>query len=81
MRRTALKPRNGVRVVIPKTMTHGSELIILTRETYEREIRRGREVATALQKIAEGEQAYREGRTLQASSLEEALKLHAKRSH
>ena len=68
-------------MMIPKTFTHGMELVILTREVYEREVKRSQEIADALQAIAEGERAYRERRTLKASSLEEALKLHAKRSH
>lgn len=80
MRRATRTARNGVKIVIPKALTHGMELIILSRETYEREVRRGKEIADALQVIAEGERAYREGRTLKAASLEEALKLHAKRS-
>ena len=81
LRRATSKSGNGVRMVIPKTLTRGRELVVLTRETYEREVKRGRQIADALQAIAEGERAYREGRTLKASSLEEALKLHAKRSH
>ena len=80
MRRVVAKLRNGVRVVIPKALTHGMELVVMTREEYEREVRRSKEIAHALQRIAEGERAHREGRTLKASSLEEALKLHAKRS-
>lgn len=69
------------RMLIPKAFTHGMELVILPRAVYEREVQRGKEVAEALQMIAEGERAYRTRRTLKASSLEEALKLHAKRSH
>lgn len=80
MRRTIPKARNGVRIVIPKALTHGMELIILSRDTYEREVRRGKEIAWTLQIIAEGERAYREERTLKAASLAEALKLHDKRS-
>ena len=56
------------------------ELVILTRDVYEREVTRSKEITDALQAIAEGERAHREGRTLKAASLEEALKLHAKRS-
>ena len=76
-----MKLLNGLRIVIPKQLTGGAELIVLSRETYEREVRRGKAIADALQIIAEGERAYREGRTLKASSLEEALRLHAKRLH
>ena len=80
MHRAVSKARNGSIVSIPRRMTHGKELVVLTREEYERIVRRTRDITEALQIIAEGEQAYREGRTLKASSLEEALKLHAKRS-
>jgi len=78
MRQTASKRKNSV--VIPKTFTRGMELVILTREVYEREVTRSKEIADALQAIAEGERAHREGRTLKAASLDEALKLHARRS-
>lgn len=79
-RGTARLRHRGV-VSIPRTLTHGRELVVLTREEYEKEILRSREIAEALRIVAEGEREYREGRTLKASSLEEALKLHAKRSH
>ena len=81
MRRATFKVGNAPRLVIPKAFTHGMELVILTREVYEREVKRTQEITEALQAITEGERAYREGRTLKATSLEEALKLHAKRSH
>jgi hypothetical protein len=81
MRRVTSKPHSSPPLVIPKALTHGIELIVLTRETYEREVKRGKDIARALQVIAEGEHAHREGRTVRASSLEDALKRHAKRSH
>lgn len=81
MRRAAPKWRPGKRIVIPRALTLGAELVVLTREAYEQEILRGKEIADTLRIIAEGERAYREGRALKASSLEEALKLHAKHSH
>lgn len=81
MRQIASKSPHGRRFVIPKALTGGMDLIILTRDVYEREVRQGREIANALQLIAEGERAHREGRTLKASSLQKALALHAKRSH
>ena len=81
MPRAVSKARNGSIVSIPRRMTHGKELIVLTREEYERIVRRTRDIAEALQILAEGEQAHREGRTLRASSLEEALRLHAKHPH
>ena len=79
IRRAISKIRHGRMVSIPRTVTRGKELVVLTRDEYERVIRHTREVVEALQIIAEGEQAHREGRTLKASSLEEALRLHAKR--
>ena len=81
MRHVTSRPRHNPPLVIPKALTHGIELIVLTRETYEREVKRGKDIAHALQVIVEGEQAHREGRTVRASSLEDALKQHAKRSH
>lgn len=76
----AMARHRGV-VSIPRTLTHGRELVVLTREEYEKEVLRSREIAEALRIVAEGEREYREGRTLKASSLEEALRLHAKRPH
>ncbi len=64
---------------IPKRLTKGKELVVLTKEEYERLVQRREETLHALRVIAEGERAHREGKTLQASSLEEALRLHAKR--
>ena len=81
MHRGIPRARHSSVVAIPRTLTHGRELVVLTREEYEREVLHSREVAQALRVIAEGEREYREGRILKASSLEEALKLHAKRSH
>lgn len=68
-------------VSIPRKITKGEELVVLTRKEYERLRRRTEETKQVLQIIAEGEKEYRKGRTIVASSLEEALKLHAKRPH
>ena len=81
MHRGVARARYSSVIAIPRTLTHGRELVVLTREEYEKEVLHSREIAEALRAIAEGEREYREGRTLKASSLEEALKLHAKRSH
>ncbi len=81
MHRSMARVRHSRVIAIPRTVTHGRELVILTRDAYEQEVRRSREIAEALHTIAEGEREYQAGRTLKASSLEEALKLHAKRSH
>ncbi|MBI3302406.1 MAG: hypothetical protein HYZ72_10080, partial [Deltaproteobacteria bacterium] len=70
MRRGVSKTRNGSIVSIPRAITHGRELVVLTRKEYERAVGRTQEVVEALHMIAEGERAYREGRTLKASSLE-----------
>ena len=73
-----MKINHGI-ITIPPKVTGGEELIILTRQEYERRIRKARGTAKALEIIAEGEQAYRDKRTIQAASLEEALKIYAKR--
>ena len=66
-------------VTIPRRITHGEELVVLPREEYERIIRHNAEVVQALRVIAEGERAHREGKTIKASSLREALKIYAKK--
>ncbi len=68
--RRSLKSRNGSVMVIPHTLTNGKDLVVLTRDEYE-----------TLHVIAEGERAYRVRKTVKASSLEDALKLHARRAH
>lgn len=75
-----IKMKNtGSVLTIPKKLTKGEELIVLTRREYENSVRHNREILEVLKIIAEGEQAYREGKTISASSLDEALKLYAKR--
>lgn len=71
----------GPMLTIPKRITHGDELVLLRKDEYERLIHHNEEIAHALKVIAEGEKDLREGRTVMASSLKEALKIHAKRSH
>lgn len=71
----------GPTLTIPKRITHGEELVLLRKDEYERLIRYKEEIAHALRVIAEGEKAYRGGRTIKAASLKEALKIYAKRSH
>ena len=66
-------------LTIPRRITHGEELVVLPKSEYERIIRCNQEVAHALRVIAEGERAYRDGKTIKASSLKEALSLYAKR--
>ena len=73
-----MKNIGGV-MTIPQKLTKGEELIILTRREYENRVRQNKEILKVLKTIAEGEKAYRNGRTIFASSLEEALKHHAKR--
>lgn len=70
----------GPILTIPKRITHGEELVLLRKDEYERLIHRAEEIAQALRVIADGEKAYREGRTIKACSLKEALKIYAKRS-
>jgi len=67
-------------LTIPKTITHGEELVVLARTEYERLIRHREEVAHALRVIAQGEKDYREGKTIRAQTLKEALKIYARRS-
>mgnify|MGYP001596334937 FL=1 len=69
----------GLTLTIHKQMTHGEELVLLRKDEYERLIHHKEEVTRALRIIAEGEKAYRDGRTIKASSLKEALRLYAKR--
>lgn len=71
----------GPILTVPKRLTHGEELVVLRKDEYERLLRRTEGIADALKIIAEGERAYREGRTVKASSLKEALRLYAKRPH
>jgi len=68
-------------VTIPRKITNGKELIILTREEYNNRLKRSKEVFTALQIIAEGERVYRQGKTVVSSSPKEALKMYAKRKN
>ena len=71
----------GFTLTIPKRLTHGEELVVLRRDEYNHLLRQAQETADALKIIAEGENAYRQGQTVKASSLKEALKIYAKRSH
>ena len=73
-----MKNISGV-LTIPQKLTKGEESIILTRREYENRVQQNKEILKVLKTIADGEKAYRNGRTLSASSLEEALKHHAKR--
>ena len=80
VRRHAPKARNGSPFVIPRALTNGKDLVVLTREEYERNIRLSGKILHTLQVIAEGERAHREGRTVKSASLDEALRQHARRS-
>ncbi|PIU68020.1 MAG: hypothetical protein COS84_02245 [Armatimonadetes bacterium CG07_land_8_20_14_0_80_40_9] len=68
--------RSNTIVTIPQKLTKGKELVVLTREEYEKILNHNEKVAEVLKIIAEGEEAYREKRTIAASSLEEALKIY-----
>ena len=72
-----MKNLSGV-VTIPQKLTKGEELVILTRSEYENSVRQNKEILKVLKTITEGEKAYRNGRTISASSLQEALKYRAK---
>jgi len=74
---------NGVKTIlehinIPKRLTKGKELVVLTKEEYERLVKQREEILHALHVMTEGEKAYREGKTLRASSLQEALRFRAR---
>lgn len=71
----------GPMLTIPKRITHGEELVLLRKDEYERLIHHKEEIVHALSVIAEGEKAYREGRTIKASSLKEALKIYDRRAY
>ncbi|MEK6647419.1 MAG: hypothetical protein AABY84_12185 [Candidatus Firestonebacteria bacterium] len=65
-------------ISIPKRITKGKELVVLTKDEYNRLVETKKETLQILQIIAEGEKAYREGKTIVASSLKQALKFNAK---
>ncbi len=69
---------NAHMINIPKKLTGGKELVVLSRDEYEHLVRRNQEIVEVLQIIADGEKAYRQGKTIVASSLDEALKIYAK---
>ena len=62
---------------IPKRLTNGKELVVVQKDEYERLVKRDQEVKHALKVIAQGEKDYREGKTVKASCLREALKIYA----
>ena len=68
-------------ITIPRRITHGEELIILTREEYERRVRQTGEILRTLKIIAQGEKELKEGKTIIAASLKEALKTYAEARH
>jgi len=61
---------------IPRRFTKGKELVILTKDEYNRLVKHKEETIEVLRIIAEEEKAYREGKTISASSLEQALKTY-----
>ncbi|MBI3323913.1 MAG: hypothetical protein HYZ92_01355 [Candidatus Omnitrophica bacterium] len=56
-------------VTIPKRLTHGTELVVVSRKEYERLLRHLAETQDALGKIRRGEQEYRAGKTRVIRSL------------
>ena len=71
----------GPVLTLPKRLTNGEELVVLRKDEYDRLVHQSEEIGSALKIIAEGEQAYRQGRTVKASSLKEAIRLYGKRAH
>lgn len=58
-------------LTIPKSITHGEELIVVRRSEYERLQKHLAEVRDALSKIKIGEREVREGKTRMINSLSE----------
>ena len=58
-------------LTIPKNLTHGEELIIVTRREYENLQRRLLEIKDALGKIRRGERELKQGKTRAIRSLAE----------
>ena len=58
-------------LTIPKNLTHGEELIVVTRREYENLQRRLVEIKDALGKIRRGERELKQGKTLAIRSLAE----------
>lgn len=61
----------GPVLTIPKRLTHGEELIVVSRREFEKLQKRLTEVKDALAKIRHGEKELREGKTRIVSSLNE----------
>ena len=58
-------------LTIPKNLTHGEELIVVTRREYENLQRRLVEIKDALGKIRRGERELKQGKTRAIRSLAE----------
>ena len=59
--------------VISSGITHGEELVVISRKEYEKLTTHLRELQAALKKIAKGEHEFRLGKTVKISSLKELL--------
>ena len=69
-----------ITITIPRRkISPGEKLVVLSYKEYNNIIHRNKEILKALKIIAKGEKEFREGKTIAASSLKEALKIHAKR--
>lgn len=58
-------------ITIPKQVTGGADLVVLTKEAYDKLQRQLLEVEDALKKIKRGEQEYKNGQTKETASLSE----------
>ncbi|OIO72518.1 MAG: hypothetical protein AUJ85_10115 [Elusimicrobia bacterium CG1_02_37_114] len=56
-------------MTIPKRLTHGEELVVLTKKEYEDAIQKNKEILEVLKIIAQGEKEYRQGKTKPIHSL------------
>ncbi|MFC1521025.1 hypothetical protein ACFL6Y_01315 [Elusimicrobiota bacterium] len=59
--------------VISRNITHGEDLVVLSRKEYDRIQAHLKELKDVLRKIARGEKELRSGKTRKVSSLKELL--------
>lgn len=69
---------------IPAELLHKrgvKELVVMDKKEYEKELKQRKELADALQMVRQGEQELREGKTIVARGLSEAMKKYARKKH
>ncbi len=73
-----------ITLMIPASLLHKkgmNNLVVIERKKYEQEIKHRKELEDALQMIRHGEDDLREGRTISARGLDEAMKKYARKKH